>query len=65
MRGGALWVTVTAPPAEGAANRACVELLADAFGVKRGHVRIVSGEKSRTKVVEIEGLGVEDFLRIL
>jgi len=65
VRDGALWVNVTAPPVEGAANRACAELLATALGVKRRQVRIVSGEKSRTKVVEIEGIGIEDFRRVL
>ena len=56
---------MTAPPVEGAANRTCADLLATALGVKRRQVRIVSGEKSRTKVVEIEGIGIEDFRRVL
>jgi len=65
VREGALSLSVTAPPVEGAANRACVALLAEAFGVNRRQVRILSGEKSRTKLVEIEGVGMEDFRRLL
>ncbi|MFA4835076.1 MAG: DUF167 domain-containing protein [Dehalococcoidia bacterium] len=51
---GQLKVYLTAPPAEGKANKALIELLADHFKVKKSSVRIVKGEKSRNKVVEIE-----------
>ncbi|MDO8589148.1 MAG: DUF167 domain-containing protein [Armatimonadota bacterium] len=51
-----LRIKVTAPPVEGAANKACVELIAGSLGIKRGQVSIVSGEKSREKVVRIEGM---------
>ena len=52
----ALSVRLTAPPVEGAANKACVDFIAELLGLKRSQVRIVSGEKSRDKVLEIEGL---------
>lgn len=52
----ALRLRLTAPPVEGAANRACVEFLAEWLGVKKGQVTIVSGEKSRTKIVQIAGM---------
>ncbi|MEN6520688.1 MAG: DUF167 domain-containing protein [Armatimonadota bacterium] len=51
-----LVVKLTAPPVEGAANRACVEFLAKSLGVKRSQVTLVSGEKSRDKLFEIDGL---------
>jgi len=50
-----LKVALTAPPVEGAANAALVELLAQAYGLKRRQVRVVAGEASRRKVVEITG----------
>lgn len=53
-RDGAILVRVTAPPVDGAANAALVRLLAK--GVPRSAVAIVSGETSRTKVVEVAGL---------
>jgi len=55
-RDGAILVRVTAPPVDGAANAALVRLLAKALGVPKGAVAIVSGETSRTKVVEVAGL---------
>ena len=51
-----LAIKLTAPPVEGAANRACIEFLAKILGVKRAQVIFVSGEKSREKTFEIEGL---------
>jgi uncharacterized protein (TIGR00251 family) len=52
---GSLTLRLTAPPVEGAANAACCAFLADLFGVNKSKVRVVVGEKSRDKVVEIEG----------
>jgi uncharacterized protein (TIGR00251 family) len=52
---GTLRVRVAAPPVDGAANAALCRLLAQTVGVGRGNVRLVSGETSRRKVVEIEG----------
>ena len=46
-------VAVTAPPHEGLANRAVVELLAEYFQVPRSRVRIVRGQAGRHKIVEI------------
>ena len=47
---------VSAPPVEGEANAALVKLLAKTLGVAKGAVRVVSGETSRLKIVEVEGL---------
>lgn len=52
----ALKVALTAAPVEGAANEALVRLLAKALGVPRGAVRIVRGELSRNKHVEVTGV---------
>jgi uncharacterized protein YggU (UPF0235/DUF167 family) len=41
---------------DGRANRALIEALADALGVKRSAVRIVAGASARTKVVEVSGI---------
>ena len=51
--GDALKLQVTAPPVEGAANQAVIELLAEWIGVPRRQVRIVQGETARDKVVEV------------
>jgi len=56
---------VTAPPVEGAANKACIEFLADQLGVKKSQITLVFGAASRNKVFEITGLSREDICRRL
>ncbi len=56
VHGEALRVRVNAPPVEGAANEAVVEVLAEALGVARRAVRIVTGASARSKVVEVDGV---------
>ena len=53
---GALKVRLTAPPLDGRANDALRRLLADRLNVPISAVRIVSGEKSRTKRVAVSGV---------
>ncbi len=53
---GYLIVEVKAPPKEGKANEELREVLAEHFDVPKSAVRIVSGHRSKTKVVEVEGL---------
>jgi uncharacterized protein (TIGR00251 family) len=46
-------VKVKEPPKEGKANQSVIKLLAEHFHVPRSHVRILSGFRSRNKVIEI------------
>jgi uncharacterized protein (TIGR00251 family) len=62
---GALKVALTAPPVEGAANKALVELLSKLLGVPKGAVRIVSGETSRNKTVRVDGVDAQTAARKL
>jgi len=55
-RDGALVVRLAAPPVDGAANEALIDFLARVLGVPRRAVRIVGGERSRNKRVEIAGV---------
>lgn len=59
-----LKVQLNAPPVDGEANLALVRLLADALGVRKSAVAIVSGETSRHKRVRIEGVSVEQVLAL-
>ena len=56
MHGEALKVRLAAPPVDGAANEALSLLLAEALGVSRRDVRIVSGASSRNKLVQVDGI---------
>ncbi len=64
VHNGALRVRVQAPPVDGAANAALVELLAGSLGVPRRSVRVVSGETARLKVVDIEGVDAAAIERL-
>ena len=55
-QGDAVKVRLTAPPVEGAANKALVAFLAEALGVRRSEVRVTSGEHARQKVVVFASL---------
>jgi len=54
--GDALKLAVTAPPADGQANEACVEFFAKLLKVARSSVTIAAGETSRNKVIRVAGL---------
>jgi len=47
-------IHVTAQPQKGAANKAIIELIANHFNIRKSSIRIISGTKSRKKIVEIK-----------
>ena len=57
---GEVVVRVHAPAVKGAANREMVEVLSQALGVAKSCVRIVSGERSSRKLVEVSGLSTAE-----
>ena len=56
QREGESVLRLNAPAVEGKANKAAVEFLAKHFGIARSRVTLVSGEKTRHKVFELEGV---------
>jgi uncharacterized protein (TIGR00251 family) len=58
MRDGVLVAKVTAPPVDGKANRALCRLISKRVGVPPSRVSVVRGEKSRDKLVCIEGMSL-------
>ncbi|OGO46822.1 MAG: hypothetical protein A2Z30_04695 [Chloroflexi bacterium RBG_16_64_43] len=59
MPDGRLKVRLTAPPVEGAANRALVELLAQLLEVRVAAIEVVAGATGRDKLVSVLGLAPE------
>jgi uncharacterized protein len=53
---GALRIRLNVPPLEGRANEALRRLLADYLNVPLGAVKIASGQRSRLKRIEVEGV---------
>ena len=56
IHGTALKVRLHAPPVDGAANDELINLIAKSLGVARHSVRIVAGQSSRGKTVEVDGI---------
>ena len=56
-----LKIKVQAPPEDGEANKAVLDLISKTLGVKKSHIRIVSGHTSAQKVVEVIGLSDEEL----
>jgi hypothetical protein len=50
---GTLKVKVTAPPVDGAANEACIELLAKKLGLEKSRMKIAAGAKGRKKTIVV------------
>jgi uncharacterized protein (TIGR00251 family) len=58
---GALKLAVSAPPEDGRANAALVELLRDVLGVKRSQVELLRGATGRDKQFLIRGVGRDEL----
>jgi uncharacterized protein YggU (UPF0235/DUF167 family) len=50
-----------APAIEGRANAACVEFFARSLRIPKSSVRLLAGEKSRRKVIAVEGVALSDI----
>jgi uncharacterized protein (TIGR00251 family) len=55
MMGEVVKLSLSAPPVDGRANVAVVEFLSEVFSVPRSAVQVVTGERSRNKVIRIAG----------
>jgi len=62
---GSLKVRIQAPALENRANEAVCEYLATLLKTPKSAVRILSGERSRVKRVEIRGVQLRDVLALL
>ena len=64
MHGDAIKIRLTSPPVDDAANEELVALLAEALGVPRSEVRIVSGARARSKIVEVVGATIDRVMQL-
>ena len=65
-RHGEAWkLRVSAPPANGRANAAVVELLAGVLGVPARTISVFSGHGARDKLVEVAGIAPDEVDRRL
>lgn len=62
---GLIRIRVIAPPADGKANEAVLDLLRERLGVERGGIRIIGGATARRKWIEAEGITEAELWRRL
>jgi hypothetical protein len=63
--GEALKISLSAPPLDGRANGVLVEFFSEVLAVPRSAVQVVSGERSRNKLIRIAGCSGSDVQRKL
>lgn len=63
--GGALKIRLQAPAIENRANEALVEFLAHLLKTPKSAVRILSGDRRRTKRIEVRGVTKQQVLGLL
>ncbi|HKY98410.1 MAG TPA: DUF167 domain-containing protein [Gemmatimonadaceae bacterium] len=64
VHGTALKVRLHSPPVDGAANEELVSFLASELGVAKRAVRIVAGQSSRGKTVEVDGISAVSIVAL-
>ena len=65
MHDGRIKIAVTAPPVDGEANAAVIELFAKRLGVPRSSVEIVAGASSRRKTLKIANVTEQQIAELL
>lgn len=65
VRDGVVDIALQAPPVDGAANDELLRFLAEHLDLAKRDVKLLRGEGSRTKLVEITGLDAETLWRRL
>ena len=61
IQDGAFKVRVTAPPVEGAANEACIELLSKKLGLRKSQMKISAGARGRKKTILVREISKADL----
>lgn len=65
VQGDALKLRVTAPPVEGRANKALQKLLAKRLGIPPSQIAIITGQRSREKLVQVSGISRAELEKAL
>ncbi|MEO6908286.1 MAG: DUF167 domain-containing protein [Abditibacteriaceae bacterium] len=65
FRDKSLQIKVNAPPIDGAANEAVIDVLSKALRLRKSTFTVLQGAKSRDKSVKVEGITADDLLMLL
>jgi uncharacterized protein len=65
MHDGRLKIAVTAPPVDGEANAAVIDLIARRLGLARGDIEVVAGAGSRRKTLRIANATAQQIAELV
>jgi len=65
VRNGALLVRLAAAPVDGAANAELIAVLAEALHLPKRSIQIVSGDRSKTKRLHVDGMAASAVMAAL
>ena len=65
VHGDRLKIALASPPVDGKANATLIKYLSKGLGVSKSSVRLLSGDTSREKRIEVVGLSTDDLLEAL
>lgn len=65
LKGEVLRWAVHAPPIDGAANKELIESVSELLGVSKSSVTLLRGEKGRKKVILVQGLQLEQVIKVV
>lgn len=65
VHGDRLKIALASPPVDGKANATLIKYLSKELGVSKSSVRLLSGDTSREKRIEVVGLSTDDLLEAL
>ncbi len=58
-------IKITAPPVDGLANKALVDLFAKELGISKSSVEIISGRRSKHKTIRLYGVSEGEVISFL
>ncbi len=65
LHDGRIKIAVTAPPVDGEANAAVIELVAKRLGVARSAVEVIAGASSRRKTLRVTGATMDQVMGLI
>jgi hypothetical protein len=63
LHDGCLKLAISSPPVDNKANKAVIAFLAEFLQIPQKNIRLCAGEKSRRKVLSIDGMTMAEFRR--
>jgi uncharacterized protein len=65
INGDNIKIYLNSPPADGKANSELIKMLSKELHIAKSGIKIVRGEKSRKKIISIEGFTKKEVIKLL